>query len=161
MSDGVLPSTAGLSIVGEVGANPLVDLGEGHPAAWGGVDGEGDEGGVAVGGLAIPWMLLRLRLLPFRWKTRLPTTPTSCGHALSTALLQRCPHAQLRQPVHGRQAALQLGRHSNAVKSNRRKGSGEGPNGLWAGSKGSYCATVAQQPQRLWSLQLGMSSTEK
>lgn len=48
-----LPADAGVLVIGEVVADPAVNLTESHLLSWRGVDGVGNEGGIAVPRLAI------------------------------------------------------------------------------------------------------------
>lgn len=48
-----LPTDASILVIGEVITDPAVDLTESHLLGWGGVDGIGDEGGIAVSWFAI------------------------------------------------------------------------------------------------------------
>lgn len=53
MTNGVLPANASVFVVGEVVADPAVDLAERHLLGRGGVDGVGDQRGVAVARLPV------------------------------------------------------------------------------------------------------------
>lgn len=145
MRPSYLPAAAGLSVVGEVVTDPLVDLAERHAFPWRPVDGEGDEAGVAVGRLPVP--VLRRLLLLQRGAALQVQRPLLAGAVAQRALagvqvvvggasvVQLVPplglldggsHAELGEPVHGGQAALQLRRHG---------GEGAGPGSQWAGSQ--------------------------
>lgn len=48
-----LPTNASILVIGEVITDPAVNLAESHLLGWRGVDGIGDESGIAVSWLAI------------------------------------------------------------------------------------------------------------
>lgn len=126
------PATARLAIVGEVVADPLVDLAEGHPFARRAVDREGDEASIAVGGFAVS--VLRSFLLvqrgpgiqmhnflggPVAMMVHMVQVPVVVPVMVvvvvvaCVCLLDGSSHAKLRQPVHGGQATLKFGGHSS------------------------------------------------
>lgn len=114
MSFSHLPAAARLPVVGKVITDPLVDLTQCHLLLWRAVDGKRDEAGVAVGWLAI---LVLLHLLLVQCGVRIQQG-TLLAHAwpvgiLGVRLADGCLHGQLRKPVHGGQAALQLRRHGD------------------------------------------------
>lgn len=114
MSFSHLPATARLPVVGKVITDPLVDLTQCHLLLWRAVDGKRDEAGVAVGWLAV---LVLLHLLLVQCGVRIQQG-TLLAHAwpvgiLGVRLADGCLHGQLRKPVHGGQAALQLRRHGD------------------------------------------------
>lgn len=116
-----LPAAARLSVVGEVVADPLVDLAERHPFAQRAVDRKGDQAGVAVGRFTVS--VLRRLLLVQRGSrvqvddflaSRVPVMePVMEAVMLSmvmtvvvvvvvarVGLLDGRPHAELGEPVH-------------------------------------------------------------
>lgn len=106
-----LPADAGILVIGEVIADPAVNLTEGHLLGWRGVDGIGDEGGVAVAWLAILvdccfiFAEGGVRIRGRAWGT-LSAAPWR--HSLGSApqLLNTSSESQLGQPVYGGEAAL-------------------------------------------------------
>lgn len=103
-----LPATSCLSVVRKVVTDPLVDLTQCHLLLWRAVDSERDEAGVAVGRFAV-FVLLHLFLV--QCGVRIQQT-AFLAHALPVGILGVFAdgrlHGQLREPVHGGQAALQL-----------------------------------------------------
>lgn len=53
MPNRILPTNASILVIGEVITDPAVNLTEGHLFGGRGIDGIGDEGGIAVSWLAI------------------------------------------------------------------------------------------------------------
>lgn len=108
----VLPPAARLPVVGEVITDPLVDLAQRHLLLWRAVDGEGNEAGVAVRRLPV-FMLLHLLLVQRGVGVQ---QGALLAHSRSVGVLGvRFPdgrlHGQLREPVHGGQATLELRSH--------------------------------------------------
>lgn len=106
-----LPANASILVIGEVIADPAVNLTEGHLLGGRGVDGIGDEGGVAVAWLAILvdccfiFAEGGVRIRGRAWGT-LSAAPWR--HSLRSApqLLNTSSESQLGQPVYGGEAAL-------------------------------------------------------
>lgn len=119
-----LPPAAGFPVIGEIVTDPLVDLAQCHFLLWRAVDGERDEAGVAVWRFAV-LVLLHLFLVQCGVGVQ---QGALLSHAWPVSVLGVCflngrPHGQLRQPVHGGQAALQLRRHDGRLSVG---GCGEG-----------------------------------
>ena len=121
-----LPAAARLSVVGEVVTDPLVDLAQCHLLLWRAVDGEGDQAGVAVRRLAV-LVLLHLLLVQGGVGVQHGALLAHAGPVgvLGIGLADRRLHGQLRQPIHGGQATLQLRRHGDGRLA-REKGAGVG-----------------------------------
>ncbi|TNN87755.1 hypothetical protein EYF80_002102 [Liparis tanakae] len=165
-------TAARLSVVGEVVTDPLVDLTEGHPFARRAVDGEGDQAGVAVGRLAVSVLCsfllvqrcsrvqvdhLLARPVPVMVAVMGVSVVVSVVVAAAIGLLDGGPHAELGEPVHGGQAALQLGGHGSR-RSKGSKGKGErlgdvayggSPVGSLNGSRAAALAQVWKSRRRL------------
>jgi hypothetical protein len=111
-----LPTDASVLVIGEVVADPAVNLTESHLLSWGGVDGVGDEGGIAV-----PWLAILVdRCLIFaeggvgicgRAWGALPGAPWRPSLRSAPKLLNSGSESQLWQPVYGGEATLQVGGH--------------------------------------------------
>lgn len=114
-----LPANAGILVIGEVVTDPAVNLAEGHLLGGRGVDGIGDEGGVAVprfavlvdgrlifaqGGIRVCGRARRA-LAAAAWRPSLRGTPK---------LLDGSSEGQLRQPVYGGEAALKVRSHGTS-----------------------------------------------
>ncbi len=110
-----LPPAAGFPVIGEIVTDPLVDLAQCHFLLWRAVDGKSDEASVAVRRFAV-LVLLHLFLVQCGVGVQ---QGALLSHARPVNVMGVCflngrPHGQLRQPVHGGQAALQLRRHGGS-----------------------------------------------
>lgn len=119
-----LPPAAGFPVIGEIVTDPLVDLAQCHFLLWRAVDGKSDEASVAVRGFAV-LVLLHLFLVQCGVGVQ---QGTLLSHArpvnviMGVCFLNGRPHGQLRQPVHGGQAALQLRRHGGRLSGGGKGG---------------------------------------
>lgn len=116
VSYGILPTNASILVIGEVIADPSVNLTEGHLLGWRRVDGISDEGGVAV-----PWLAILvdcclifaeggIRIRGRAWGT-LSVAPWRSSLRSTPKLLNSSSESQLGQPVYGGEAALEVGGH--------------------------------------------------
>ena len=112
-----LPACSCVSVVGEIGGYPVVDVAQSHPFPLTAIDGERYEGSVRVRWLGVVVAVgLRLeRVQPRRevygtWRrfTRLRSTASPAGRLSRSAHFAILADIQPCQPVHGSQATVQL-----------------------------------------------------